>query len=303
MNNKKIPKNFRCYLCDYLTSNSKDYNKHLATRKHIRIAIKNESVLKIPKIYDCVCGKLYKYSSGLSAHKKKCEIINESELIITEKKEEKEESKNENDVATLKEMLFEMIHQNKELQKTITEMIPKIGNTISNNTNNNNTIVVNNLTLLNTNCKDALSLNEFIDSIPVEVKDLMYTSEKGLTTGVANLFLENYNKLPLQKRPLWCSDLKRKKMYIKDGEWQEDVNQTKIKQAIKTLTSKQARSSGKYIQENPDWMKHDKQKDTFVHIVKETTEEMDNIKQTHIIHNLLDDIHLTDAIKTEIKIL
>ena len=294
---------FHCDGCDYNTYNKYDFNKHLLTDKHKILTNTDEQVAQNRITYKCHCGKNYKHSQSLYNHKKKCQQTNDS--IIEQKDDLKDELKddfklekpNADEISTLKEMLFEMIHQNKELQKTITEMVPKIGN----NNNSNNNIIVNNLTLLNTNCKDALSLNEFIESIQVGIKDLVYTSEKGLTNGVTNLFLENYNKLPLQKRPLWCSDLKRKKMYIKEADWQEDINNIKTKAAIKTLTSIQARSSGKYIQENPDWMEHDKKKERFVHIVKETTEEMDNTKQTHILINLLDNAHLTDTIKSELK--
>ena len=71
-----------------------------------------------------------------------------------------------------------------------------------------------------------------IESIAVNVKDLVFTSQKGLTNGVSNLFLEHYNNLPLLERPLWCVDKKRKKLLIKDGEWQEDKDQKKTKEAI-----------------------------------------------------------------------
>ena len=300
--NPKTPIGYHCKKCDFLSSNKKDYNRHINTIKHKMgeiITNDNPITQKTPK-YECSCGKNYKYSSGLSLHKKKCQQLNK---FVTEKNNDllsKEE-------ISLKDMFLEMVNQNKELQKTIQEqnktiqeIVPKVGTT----NNTNNISIVNNLTLLNTSCKDALSLNEFIDSIQVEIKDLIYTSEKGLTNGVANLFLKNYNKLPLQMRPLWCSDKKRKKIYIKqgEGEWEEDVNQIKMKQAIKTLTSIQARSSGKYTRENPDWMEHDNKKETFVHIVKETTEEMNEPKQIHIINNLLDEVHLTDTIKSELRI-
>lgn len=329
MNNEKIPKNPKIYLCEYChysTISKKDYNKHLSTDKHIKITNNNKNVPEIPKIpktaklYDCICGNTYKFSSGLSAHKKKCkklkELIGTTEITdivenskITLIDDEKEEKQNNSDDMSFKQMFLEMVNQNKELQKTIIEqnktiqeMIPKIGNNNNSiNTNNTNNIIVNNLTLLNDNCKDALSMNEFIDSIEVEVKDLINTSEKGLTNGVANLFLENYNKLPLTKRPLWCSDKKRKKLYIKEDEWQEDKNQLKTKNAIKSLTSKQAKNSNKYIKENPDWMKSDSKKERFIHIVKETTEDIDDGKQVNIINNLLDKVHLSEDVKTELQ--
>lgn len=308
MNNEKIPKNpkkFWCESCDYNTFSKKDFTKHVSTDKHSRITNDNKNVPKIPKIpttYLCICEKTYKYASGLSAHKKKCK---EFSSAIVEKKEENED-------LSMKDMLLEVINQNKELQKTIIEqnktiqeqsktiqeIAPKIG---TNNSNNTNNIIVNNLTLLNNNCKDAISINDFIDSIQVEMKHLMHTADKGLTNGVANLFLENYNKLPLQKRPLWCGDKKRKKLYIKEEEWHEDKDHEKTREAIKSLTAKQVKNTGKYTKENPDWMKSDKKKDRFLTIVNQATQEMDEDKQIHIINNLLDDVHLSENVKNSLQ--
>ena len=70
----KIPKQFNCLLCDYSTSNSKDYKKHILTRKH---QLATKSTHKIPKnaTYFCDCGKKYKDRTGLWRHKRKCTYI------------------------------------------------------------------------------------------------------------------------------------------------------------------------------------------------------------------------------------
>ena len=50
---KKSPKNpqkFYCEACDYTTSNKKDYEKHLSTRKHKNRTLSNDLSPKIPKI-------------------------------------------------------------------------------------------------------------------------------------------------------------------------------------------------------------------------------------------------------------
>jgi undecaprenyl pyrophosphate synthase len=154
MTNKKIPKNPQNYSCDkcfYFTSNKKDFNKHLITRKHKILTNTNEKSQKIPKsndMYECVCGKKYKHSSSLSKHKKSCkhdtDILNEQ--IKTEKKEEN---------IDYKEMFVQLVDQNNELQKTIHKMIPKLGNTTY---SQNNTQHFNINVFLNETCKDALNI-------------------------------------------------------------------------------------------------------------------------------------------------
>jgi len=48
-NPQKSPSVFECKLCDYTTSSSKDYNKHLSTLKHKRRRNDEEKSLKIPE--------------------------------------------------------------------------------------------------------------------------------------------------------------------------------------------------------------------------------------------------------------
>ena len=80
---KKSPKNpqkFYCESCDYTTSNKKDYEKHLSTRKHKNRTLSNDLSPKIPKNpqieqkYICgLCNKEYTVRNSYWYHKKKCE--------------------------------------------------------------------------------------------------------------------------------------------------------------------------------------------------------------------------------------
>ena len=65
---------FYCKKCDFLTSNKKDFNRHVLTRKH-NFSLKRQK--KTPNVeFKCIkCDKIYKYQSGLSRHKKKCSNI------------------------------------------------------------------------------------------------------------------------------------------------------------------------------------------------------------------------------------
>ena len=301
---------YTCDICDYNSCNKNDYNRHLLTLKHKRMTIDDNKNSEKLQTYLCVCGKEYKYRQGLFKHKKKCNINNneDNDDINTENIKHTDNNVSEN--IDFKEMFFEMISQNKELQKTIIqqneqnkvlqntiqELIPKIGNgnvTNSNNTINNNNVIL----LLNEKCKDALSINEFLKSIEVNVNDLMYTSKKGVIEGLSKLFLQHYNNIPIVKRPLWCSDKKRKKLFIKEDEWQEDKDQKKTKEAIKILGSIQAKNSNKYKIENPNWFSHDKQKDIYMTIINQTTKSIDEEKQENVLNKLIENIHLSTECK------
>ena len=75
-NSQKLSNKNYCELCDYITCRKCDFDKHLLTTKHIKMINGSkmvvEQTLKYSKIYECDCGKHYKYDSGYYRHKKLC---------------------------------------------------------------------------------------------------------------------------------------------------------------------------------------------------------------------------------------
>ncbi len=64
-----MEKQYNCISCQFSADKKRDYNRHLLTEKHKRDG-KSKPVSS--KIFLCHCGKSYKYRSGFSRHKKKC---------------------------------------------------------------------------------------------------------------------------------------------------------------------------------------------------------------------------------------
>ena len=258
--------------------------------------VNDQKVAKVAKVanFKCDCGKSYKYKQGLSVHRKKCNFNDGLNSNVLTQKDEN----------NYKELLLEMVGQTKvlhniiieqnkqmaEKNKQISELIPRVGN------NNNNTIKQNyNINVfLNENCKDAINMGDFIKNIEISIEDLNFTKDKGLIHGISNLFIENLKKLPLIQRPLWCSDKKRKKLYIKEGEWSEDVNNEKTKQAIKNVSAIQVKNMGKYTKDKPNWMDSDSEKTNYMTMVNKVTENIDG-KEEKIIDKLIDTIHFTES--------
>ena len=123
---QKTPKKITCEKCNFICSKSSDYNRHLLTAKHKMITNDNQKTPTDITSYNCVCGKIYQFKSGLSRHKKVCLFEEKLEEKMEEKMEEKLEENNNLDY---KDMFIEMMKENRELHKTIHEIIPKIGNT------------------------------------------------------------------------------------------------------------------------------------------------------------------------------
>jgi hypothetical protein len=283
-NSEKISIDFYCSKCDYTTSRKADYKKHLTTDKHRRqhLANENSENSENSEKYRCICDKEYIYSSSLSKHKKTCK-----EIIKT-------------DITT--DMVLKILEQNKQLSdiivnqsKQMNEMIPKIGNT--NNTNNtiNNNQKLNINIFLNEKCKDAMSMDNFLKTIEVSLSNLLVTKEKGLAEGITNIIVENMNKLPINQRPIHCTDVKRETIYIKNETWEKDENKEKTKEAIKKISCIQTKNIKKWTEANPNYMEKDKLKDEYIYLIKHISDDVKE-KEEKIIKNICKNSYINDKL-------
>ena len=290
----KLAKKFLCKKCDYECCKQSDYDKHLLTLKHKKDDIGDISDdIKLAVQFFCKCGKEYKHRQGLWKHRKKCQcnIMNGSF-----------ENQNENikpDQSNKDNLIEYLIKENAEFKTLIMELIKKdnISN-ISNNTVSNNTINSNNKTFnlqffLNEQCKDALNIGEFVDSIKVQLTDLENTGRIGYVEGVSKILIKNLNELDVVKRPIHCSDLKREILYIKnDNKWlKENDDKLVIKKAIKDVANKNIRQITEWTSLNPDCKQSDSKKNNqYLNIVMNSMSGGSNEEQNSNIEKIIKNI-------------
>ena len=234
----KTPKNskkFICETCNFICSNKQDYTRHLSTAKHKRITNDNEKTPKNSKSFICECGKTYIFSSGLSRHKQKCTYTTEEEPENTIMPPEESNIDYKALFMESKAMFIEAMKRNDELHQTIKEMVPLIGNnnTITNNNTNNNTFNV--MLYLNDHCKDAISIEQFMNDIVVTDQDIVSMSKhKKPVDNFTNLIMKSLKNFDVTKRPLHCTDQHRGTLYIKHDEgWENDKNKERDEAEIK----------------------------------------------------------------------
>jgi hypothetical protein len=271
---QKIPKYF-CEKCEYKTDNKKDYTKHLGTLKHQNETNETITPQKNPQM-TCDCGLVCNSRTTLWRHKKKC-IINDKKQDIIEDIEFNSGSTKQDKDKVLKNIVLEVIKQNndnnngnnsnneliqylinenKEFKNLILEIVKKDSLTV-NNTNNNisncNNKSFNLNFFLNEQCKDALNINEFVDSIKMQLSDLEEFAHIGYADGVSNIFVKGINALDVHKRPIHCSDVKREVLYIKNNnEWiKETEDKPIVKDAIKRVAFKNIRQINDWVKDNP----------------------------------------------------
>lgn len=245
MADKKIPKNpqkFFCNLCDYNTSNLKDYNKHIATRKHKMLTSDLQKSPKNPQKYTCDCGKIYKHRQSLSKHKKMCNIESNYSL----------EAVIQNDNKLNIELIKDLILQNKDLQDKLfhSNNITNINNTTNNNQKLNISV------FLNEHCKDAINFSDFIQNIEVSHEDLENNAQLGFVEGISKIINDNLNLLTIHERPIHCTDSKRDTLYLKDENvWckEKDKIQKIFNKSIQQISVKSMQSLMSWKQTNPDY--------------------------------------------------
>ena len=290
MTYKKTPKNAEkiiCEDCNFVSSKKSDYERHLLTRKH-KILTNTYKKNAENAEYICVCGKQYKHRQSLHNHRIRCNFeknLENSDIVQNMEKDEKEsetgimekiknvenEVQNSNDY---KEMFMEMMKQNHKLQQQMVELIPQVKGNTTNNTMNNFNINL----FLNEQCKDALNIMEFVNSLTIELADLERTGTHGFADGISNIFVKAIQNLDITKRPIHCTDLKREVLYVKDNEtWDKDSeDKQKIKGAIHTLKQNNIRKIGEWVQENPESQEMNNPKnDMYMNMLHENTGNQD----------------------------
>ena len=216
--------------------------------------------------------------------------INSNNDVVSENKiEEKVDTKTDKE---LKDLVKELIKQNGELVKTIHDMVPKIGNTnITNNMNNSFNLNV----FLNEQCKDALNISDFIDSLKITLEDLLFSKTNGITRGITDVMIKGLKELDIHKRPIHCTDIKRDIMYIKDEDtWQKDENHDMMKNTIVKIADKERTALQQWAIDNPGWIETEEKQIEYLTMMRSICEPIEkyNNYERKIIKNLGKEIQI-----------
>jgi hypothetical protein len=287
MANKNVAKNsgYSCENCGFITNNKTDYNRHIATAKHL--ATNERLTKKRLQEFHCECGKSYKFQSSLCKHKKACSHRQEESCI---RPEEKDSSTNDL-ICKLLTDLAQSHQQVVELLKEKNQLVP-ITNTTINNTNCNNTQININM-FLNEHCKDAITIGEFIRSIQPTVEDVLYMTKYGNKEGLSKILTNALGQLEITERPLHCTDLKRHTTYIKELEgWTKETDQKHLKRLCNTVQHGCMKTAITILESDPKYKKNGTEEyEEGLKIMTETTAANDSTYE-QISRVLEENIHL-----------
>jgi len=246
-------KKFSCNYCNITCNRKSEWDRHLLTKKHIGNITGNKETVKTD--FQCeTCNKIYKSRKGLWGHTKTCKeqynnnennentiidsSLNEIKLLTnlvielvknnTELQKQTCELQKQNQDVQKQNQDFQK--QTTELQKQMIEVCQKIqpGNTVINSTNNSHNKTFNLQLFLNEECKDAMNMSDFINSIELKISDLENIGKLGYVEGMSSIIIRELNDTDMYKRPVHCSDAKRETVYVKEeNKWEKDNKETK----------------------------------------------------------------------------
>lgn len=214
-------KKFHCVFCSFSTNHKGNFTKHLSTKTHKCNVIQQEY-----KPFICEkCRKVYKYASGLSKHKQKCDIVVKYNTDI------------DNIVKNLETKLNE---QNIKINKTLCELATRPTNKVVYSHTNNKTINIE--TYLNIECKDAINMSDFINQIKLSFKDAVFMGKQGFAKAFQTHVIDEIQRMDKTKRPLHCINKRQELLYIKDKNvWSKDKEHDLIKYYMSCFRDKELR--------------------------------------------------------------
>jgi hypothetical protein len=234
---EKSANKFTCESCDFKCNAQWQWTRHIVTRKHKYAVGSHCATEKVQekcaandeqpkKIYMCEnCNKTYSAKNSLWYHKKQCQVVS----IPTD-----------NEMPNATQTIIELLKQNQELQKQLIEISkePKVTNNITQVTNSNNNQFNLNM-FLNEECKNALNIMDFVNSLNLTVTDLEQTGKLGFVEGISRIFINALKNTDLCMRPIHCTDIKRETVYVKDQDkWEKENDHKKMKKALDQIARK-----------------------------------------------------------------
>lgn len=245
---------FNCNLCNYLTENKSNYNRHINSNKHMlnnnqlnknilndnRL---NNNILNSNQIIDkpcrnsylCEkCEKAFHHRSGLYKHKRKCFEYNECNdkinELVKEIKELKEKQENHQ-----QQQLTKIIEMRKEIKNELKDQLTNISN---------NTYNISIINYIQKNYSDAPYLSKLddysiIDSDNSLINTLIYHHNHDMLPHcIGNLLVKYYKKEDPSQQSIWNSDASRLTYVIKEllannqTSWNRDSKGLKTKEYI-----------------------------------------------------------------------
>jgi len=148
---------------------------------------------------------------------------------------------------------------------------------------------------LNTDCKDAITLKDFVDQLEIKDEDIECMKTMGYVESVTQLLKRSLKEYEVHERPIHCTDKKREVIHVKhqDG-WNREVtgNSPNIENAFKHLTHIHRKKMADVYRNTEVESKRFEEKAKLMYEISSATGEQKDKYNKRIIQNIADNIHL-----------
>ena len=161
-------------------------------------------------------------------------------------------------VSSKDNLIIELLKQNQEFKDLMIEQNKHMMELAKNAGSNNNNTTTNcnnkfNLNVfLNETCKDAITMDDFINSIEVTRDEFIHTGQVGFVEGISTVMAHRFRDMEMHTRPLHCTDLKRETIYIKNADkWEkDDSDMTQMRKAVRSVAKKNMKELWRWYNDN-----------------------------------------------------
>ena len=302
-NAQKKHKIFYCKCCDYSTSHSGMWNRHLETKKHKKAEMKQNETNETKNAqtrtkrtekqkicnYICdICNESFGSRTTLWRHKKKCIKANSKKdssndalnIILQENKALREQLLKE--AKENKEFLHQQLSKandiSLELAKGTSNALSNGSNTINNNYGNmvNNSFNIN--VFLNEKCANAMTIQDFAKKLQLTMDDLI-SAKQNKAKGIANIVVKNLEPLAITDRPVHA--INKDEWFVNDEKEGWEGNNPNI---IIDATRHGIRSKWPDVfeEQHPEWINNEKLKTTYVELAGMATSDLSDKEKSSI---------------------
>uniref|UniRef100_A0A6C0CRI9 C2H2-type domain-containing protein n=1 Tax=viral metagenome TaxID=1070528 RepID=A0A6C0CRI9_9ZZZZ len=293
---------FHCKNCDYITSHIGHWKRHLETKKHKKLEMKQNETNETKKDtkrtkrtgkqkkcnHTCdICNESFGSRTTLWRHKKNCiEKTNSKESVsdMSELQQALEENK-----ALREQMLKDAKEHNEYLRKQLEKKeenlklalkdgVGQSANTINNNygINNNNNFNIN--VFLNEKCSNAMTIQDFAKKLQLTMDDLI-NAKQNKAKGIANIVVKNLEPLAITDRPVHT--INKNEWFVndeKDG-WEGNKPDKVISETRHGIRKKWP---DVFQKQHPEWITNEKEQNMYVEIAGMATADLSDKEKKSI---------------------
>jgi hypothetical protein len=239
--NTNFTTDYNCDACDFVCNNKSDYERHTKTNKHKRqtsnVPVYNKKNTGIENSQQQFMNEMFKHNIDMQQ-----QFMNEM-------------FKHNTDIQ--QQFMNEIVKSNQELQQQVIELstkqpIQQITNVVQQNNTQNNSFSIQ--VFLNETCGDAFNLSDILKSMVITNEDLVYNTQVGFVQGMTAIIKrEMCDKIPLVKRPVHCTDLKRETVFYRENNvWHKEEGKTVEEDIMFQLTRSCLRTYLEWRKVHPD---------------------------------------------------